>query len=1114
MTRQLLPPDPLHHPERYSRLVLALDHAARALRSFDQDDAWNIVEVLTRLLPDIAAALDVEQTFVARLLPGESGRAWVEVLAAHPAAALHGQRLELTGRLRSLVEKGRPRVIDPLGSDSARIAELSLFAARAAILARIHLAGDTYVVGVCNRRNPDEGPFLAADRMAFDYILESLTSAVRAGERRRRELEAIQRVSEAVALGSLQDVYQQIVGEAVAVTGATHAVLWQLNKNRSRLDLVTFARPEEPDWQPAMSSLPLDRVSLNGSVALGQRSQYASAPAASAQFADWEPATQSAYCVPLVFQNLVLGTLFVASQRVDGVGPDDRRFITQLALHAAVALHNARLKNIRQRVIAFQQQTADILPLDQEMEQIREELQQHVDVSGLFIAVFDQQTNRLTFPLVYDQGQRIQESEQRPGRRYSPQPFGQRQGMVEWVLRQRESLLVRDFASDALAQEIDPALRPGVVSCLVAPLISKGEAIGAIALRSYDPATRFDEYDKTFLEPLARHLAVVIANSHLFDATTLELHQRVLELRAVSRFQEKISDLSKSEGEEIQQIYAEATEALRAVNVTTDNLLIALYRDEGRLVEFPLVYERGVMLSAQEKMADAAYCTRRLGARHDIIDWMLTQRQLHLGRTRAEIEAWVATLAGVEVAPQRSCSWLGAPMIAGGELIGVIALRDLDREGVFQERHCELVKTIAGQAAIAIHNARLYAREIARANELNALYAAGRAIHAAGVDRDPVLQAILEQAVSVTGAHFGTLQLKQGDHLEFVAAWPIAERSRLQETYGRMSIHGTGITARVALENHYVLAPDVTQEADYEPGSDTTRSELAVSLRRGGEEDGPCEGVLNVEHEEVGGLGPQHVQSLISLSNLAVVAIQNARQAEELTRSNAIAVMGAWGADLVHDVNKEVANIRRAVQILLDRSDLPPEARPRLEQIDQYAADMALPELPEEPPQLGEAIELRNAPKLDGVLRSELVAYRRRRTGVTIAEELGSGEARVAIHEPWLRRIVRHFINNAIRAMPPERERPGIVIATRVNGEMAEIYITDNGKGVREEIQPYLFKRPILHREPRLPDRPGRGLLLVGYVTKLYGGECKLDWSQPGEGSRFLISIPLAPQRQ
>jgi signal transduction histidine kinase len=115
----------------------------------------------------------------------------------------------------------------------------------------------------------------------------------------------------------------------------------------------------------------------------------------------------------------------------------------------------------------------------------------------------------------------------------------------------------------------------------------------------------------------------------------------------------------------------------------------------------------------------------------------------------------------------------------------------------------------------------------------------------------------------------------------------------------------------------------------------------------------------------------------------------------------------------------------------------------------------------------------------------------------------------VAIHDLWLRHLLRHFVNNAIKNMPPERSEPCIAIKSGVEEGMAAVYIEDNGKGVRPEIRERLFHEPIIHADRRIPDRPGRGLMLVRFVTELHGGSGELVWSEQGKGSKFVLRLPV-----
>lgn len=63
---------------------------------------------------------------------------------------------------------------------------------------------------------------------------------------------------------------------------------------------------------------------------------------------------------------------------------------------------------------------------------------------------------------------------------------------------------------------------------------------------------------------------------------------------------------------------------------------------------------------------------------------------------------------GLEPIGQPARSWIGAPLMAHGEPIGVIALQDHERDDTYSPHDLELLTIIAGQAAAAIHNARLY----------------------------------------------------------------------------------------------------------------------------------------------------------------------------------------------------------------------------------------------------------------------------------------------------------------------------------------------------------------------------------------------------------------------
>ncbi len=260
---------------------------------------------------------------------------------------------------------------------------------------------------------------------------------------------------------------------------------------------------------------------------------------------------------------------------------------------------------------------------------------------------------------------------------------------------------------------------------------------------------------------------------------------------------------------------------------------------------------------------------------------------------------------------------------------------------------------------------RLYEGMRRQSQYFQALYEASKAI-ATGFTRGRtcVLDSIVEQAVErITGVYgpkatWGAIQLYDEETNELVFESVYAPKtpslkSRLGEhrlvDQAKAPDGKVGIIGRVALTKGPQLVNDVRTDPDYVEFDPATKSELAVPLL----DEDKIVGVLSVESDQLGAFDEEHEQGLRALAELAVIAVKNAERAEQLSRTNAVAVMGAWGADVVHDVNREVGAIRRITFALQQQSGLPAQVKDGLQKVDTYAASLALPELPEEPLQTG-----------------------------------------------------------------------------------------------------------------------------------------------------------------
>jgi signal transduction histidine kinase len=295
---------------------------------------------------------------------------------------------------------------------------------------------------------------------------------------------------------------------------------------------------------------------------------------------------------------------------------------------------------------------------------------------------------------------------------------------------------------------------------------------------------------------------------------------------------------------------------------------------------------------------------------------------------------------------------------------------------------------------------------------------------------------------------------------------------------------------------------DVRHDADYRVLDPETRSELAVPL--GGE--GQIIGVLALESDQIAAFDEQDERVLIGLAELAAVAIQNAHQAGQLSRMNALALMGAWEADIAHDLNREIGAIRRAVFMLQRDPHLGQVAQERLAEIDRAANDLALPEDPGNQHLFERTVAWRDAAPLDQVIAEEAARMQQRYPTIKLQLELNCSLIRVSMRAQWLRRLTRHLLHNAIQAITPGCAQRCVTVRTICYASQTEVQVQDTGKGVDPAIRPLLFERPIQRRD----GGSGRGLLLVRFMAEQHGGYARTVYSESNRGSCFAFGIPLA----
>jgi PAS domain S-box-containing protein len=214
---------------------------------------------------------------------------------------------------------------------------------------------------------------------------------------------------------------------------------------------------------------------------------------------------------------------------------------------------------------------------------------------------------------------------------------------------------------------------------------------------------------------------------------------------------------------------------------------------------------------------------------------------------------------------------IAEPLLYRGRLVGVITVNRESAERPFTEEDRDLLALFAGQAAIAIENARAHAAALRRAAELAALLRASRSIMA-GLDLQQILERIVAEVGPIAGA----------PHVKVLLVDQAAQALRVHAVSGTGMAKGfefplgTGLSGWVATTGQPLFVPDchldarnVFAEQDRALGIQTYLG-LPIKGRNG------VLGVLTFSTAEPRRYTAEEVAYLSSFAGQAAVALENA----------------------------------------------------------------------------------------------------------------------------------------------------------------------------------------------------------------------------------------------
>ncbi|MFN8372575.1 MAG: GAF domain-containing protein, partial [Anaerolineae bacterium] len=410
--------------------------------------------------------------------------------------------------------------------------------------------------------------------------------------------------------------------------------------------------------------------------------------------------------VPLVVRDETRGLIQVEQQLHDKVLTQQQiRLARALGSQVAVAIENARLSaetaerfeelyviNELSRAISSE------LDLDKVIKVVRNQVPGLVQVDELYLALYDSETQEITFPLAVFSGKDVN---------FPPRHLGNDE--VSYIIKKKQMLiLVEELLSlEDIRRNIGIVTTEGdIKSYMGVPLISGNQVIGVLAVRDSKKSRAFGVNDQGILTTVASQLGAAIRNAQLFE----QINNFAADLNRLVEARTRELELERDRIDTLYQITSELSRTLdmdRVLERALGMVAKAVGADDGVILLLdPMtdqLYSRAVL--NLDSLIDVGRADRPIHPAETIGSWLIEHDHELLVDDLHNSEFWDPKLHGVE-------HWRSslAVLLETGEDAGCFTVFPASRGegGQFDEPQLSWRYFALDQVAAAINNADLY----------------------------------------------------------------------------------------------------------------------------------------------------------------------------------------------------------------------------------------------------------------------------------------------------------------------------------------------------------------------------------------------------------------------
>ncbi len=561
---------------------------------------------------------------------------------------------------------------------------------------------------------------------------------------------------------------------------------------------------------------------------------------------------------PAIAEAAILGISFAP---VTEYTSEDQEIFSLVSNQISIALQNLSLveetrKRLREvdLLLDFSRQLGSLNP-DEIMRSLVESVLRVVtSAQSAMIALWDQKQEQLVPQAVsgYKNQQRIMEITYRSGEALPGQVFAEGNPR-----RVDEVDFARDYnlSTENLLRYQEATSGYVPISSMLIPIRAGEAKLGIIVLDNFTTSAAFTEEDQALITSLIQQTGLILENARLFQAA----EQRALQLQMLTSVSTTITS-----------------------NLQVDTIIVSLLEQLQSVIPFntgTFWLRQGNYLTVQAAQGFEDN-EERFGLQVALEDsrllneMIITGHAIHVPDVNNDdrFPAWIE---------YSLLSWLGIPLLAKGEVVGVIAL-EKQEANFYTSEHVQAATTFAGQAAVALENARLFEESQQRTEELNQRTERLDMLNrlstrfSGSLDPESILQFTLEQlshAIQCSAVSAVTLN----DHGD---AYLVNETSAFESKLP-IRFDGQALLAHLRESEGAFIASDVTKEHLLDSlkkffKARKTRAVVALPLISGKELHG-----LLLLHSHQEGFQTGELELATTITNQAAVALGNARLFEK-----------------------------------------------------------------------------------------------------------------------------------------------------------------------------------------------------------------------------------------